>query len=325
MSQMIDRNYDFEKLVSRFPGVHQGDTVAGTRRYHLFHAPNSVCSQKVRATLLALNEPFVSHLVDIFSGENFDETYVRARVHGCKEAGLPLSSLHFGGTSVRVTGCDACVVPTLVHDETHKVTVDSLRICLSINAERRADMPSLIPAEVKQAVEEELAIIDMLPNYPLLADAMAKDQNVKVAENSYSAKKAARSEALMRAHADEPDLFAAYQAKRDKDLSANSRIFTPEAVSRAYQEIKNAFEGLDQRLRKSNGDYLFDHQTTLADLFWGVQLIRAEDLGLNSIWAAGQLPALEEYYGHLTNLPALKQAIIHWPRARLSFKNIAKH
>lgn len=319
MSDMGASEYEFAALRSRFAGTRHGALRPDTPRYHLFHAPNSICSQKVRATLFALDEPFVSYQIDMFTGENYDPLYVRARVRGCREAGLPLSSLHLGATSAEKTGCDACVVPTLVHDESHRIMVDSHRICLALDSARRAGVPSLLPQELKQAIEDELAIVDMLPNYPLLASEIAKAQNATGDGNPFARSKVARCEKLMQTYAGDPDLLAAYTAKRDKERSADARLFTQEALARSYSDMKRAFEELDGRLAKSQGQYLFGDTLTFADLFWGAELIRAEDLHLESIWTDGRLPALAGYYDRLASLPALKRAIIDWPGARFSF------
>lgn len=324
MSNRLAYEYDHEGLLARFPATlhsHHG-SLNDAPLYHLFHAANSICSQKVRATLFALDEPFVSYQINMFKGENYDPVYVRTRVHGCEEAGLPLSSFHLGATSAQVGGCDACVVPTLVNSSTRKVTVDSHRICLAIDSARRKDVTSLIPDDLKQAVEEELAIVDMLPNYPLLASMIAKAQNATGEGNPFARSKVVRCEGLMQTYADDPALLAAYSAKRDKESSADARLFAPEALARSFSEMKQAFEELDRRLRKSKGRYLFGDTLTFADLFWGAELIRAEDLHLENIWVDTKLTALAEYNGRLAQLPALKAAIIDWPGARFSF---AKH
>lgn len=319
MSQPERHRYDFDLLLARFPGALTGALSDQSAKYHLFHAANSICSQKVRLTLFALNEPFVSHELNMFAGENYDPAYVRARIDGCRDAGLPLSSVHLGATSAKVTGCDACVVPALVDNDSRRVVVDSHRICMLIDAARPADAPSLMPDHLKSAIEAELAIIDMLPNYPLLASALARRHNETGEGNGFARSKVARCEDLIKAHSGDDDLVAAYTAKRDKEQSADARLFTAPALAASHASMKRAFEELDQRLRERSGPLLFGDAPTLADLFWGAELVRAEDLNLGNIWSDGKLPALTEYYSVLTHLPALKQAILDWPGARFSF------
>ena len=55
----------------------------------------------------------------------------------------------------------------------------------------------------------------------------------------------------------------------------------------------------------------------MADLFWGVELICLDDLGLSVLWAGGRLPQVGKYFQKLCALPAMAQAVIDWPGARL--------
>ena len=98
-----------EALEARFPAL------ASDAPLHLYHAANSICSQKMRIVLMQQEREYTSHLLDIFTLETYDPAYVRLRAEGCAEAGLPLIHQHLGTTSVADGGgCDACVVPTLV-------------------------------------------------------------------------------------------------------------------------------------------------------------------------------------------------------------------
>ena len=96
----------------------------GLPRFELFHAPNSICSQKVRTVLLAHDIPFASHPVNLFEGQSYLPDYVRLRMMGCNLRGGPLASLHTGSTSAAETGCDGAVVPTLVDRDAQKVLVE---------------------------------------------------------------------------------------------------------------------------------------------------------------------------------------------------------
>src|SRR6516165_1404800 len=101
------------KLAARFPGVpalmREGDPAP---YLHLYHAPSSICAQKVRATFAATKQPYISHTLNLMAGDSYDAVYVRVRAEGCNNSGLKLVQDHTGGTSVATSGCDPCVVPT---------------------------------------------------------------------------------------------------------------------------------------------------------------------------------------------------------------------
>ncbi len=80
---------------------------------------------------------------------------------------------------------------------------------------------------------------------------------------------------------------------------------------------EEALRQLDKRLAKSSGRYLFDSTVTMADLFWGVELIRIEDLRLR-LSGPPQLPSVEAYHRRLSDLPAISGAVTQWPGARLN-------
>ena len=298
-------------LVGRFPGVAQGADPEPMLR--LFHAPNSICSQKVRAVLHHLDIPYWSHLLNIFAGDTYDPAYVRVRMSGCSAAGLPLADRHLGTTSVASGGCDACVVPTLVESATGAVTVDSLRICLSLDA-GQPDRPSLVPPDLVDRIMAELAVVDELPNYQNLAVRVI---GKSAPRNAFAQSKVARCDRLLADHGADPVLRAAYEAKRSKEHMAAERLFDVASVEQAKQAVGDALTGLETRLDNA-GPWLFGERVTMADLFWGAELIRAEDVGQAHFWAGTNLPRVAGYFRHLCTLPALRAAIIDFPAARLA-------
>lgn len=156
-----------EELEARLPSRIVGP--GNDAPVHLFHAPNSICSQKVRATLFALDLPFRSHAVDLAAGESYNPVYVRTRAEKCQARGLPFASTHDGGSSVADFGCDACVVPTLIAVRTREVIIDSLAICRDL----ARGSATLRPADLEADVEREIGIVDRLQNYGLLAPKLA--------------------------------------------------------------------------------------------------------------------------------------------------------
>nr|WP_323782965.1 glutathione S-transferase family protein [Amylibacter sp.] len=302
---------DFNDLFNKFPGVMVGTEAAPI--YHFFHAPNSICSQKVRAVLAFHQIPHSSHLLDIFTGETYDPDYVRMRMVGCASLGGPMADQHLGTTSVQSSGCDGCVVPTLVDAHSGAVTVDSLRICLALDDAATGE--KLIPAALKDAILGELAVVDDLPNYQNLAVRVVPKT---APDNAFAASKVARCDALLATHGNDPVLRAAYAAKRAKEQYAAEKLFDQPALTKARQAVIDALNGLESRLAAGTGPWLFGACVTMADLFWGAELIRTEDVGQGHLWQENHLPNVAAYYARLCEIPALQSAILNFPSARLA-------
>lgn len=308
----IDTNQqEFTNLIGKFPGVMVGTTAAP--HAHFFHAPNSICSQKVRAVLAYHQIPYSSHLLNIFAGDTYDPAYVRMRMVGCNSLGGPMADRHLGTTSVEASGCDGCVVPTLVDADTGTVTVDSLRICLALDASSGSG--TLVPADLCDAIMAELTVVDDLPNYQNLAVRVVPTTGPG---NAFAASKVARCNVLLADHGDDPVLRAAYEAKRAKEQYAADKLFDETALAAARQAVIDALDGLEKRLTTSTGPWLLGEAVTMADLFWGAELIRTEDVGQGYLWQENRLPHVAAYYGRLCDMPALQSAIIDFPGARLA-------
>jgi hypothetical protein len=83
----------------------------------LYHAGLSVCSQKVRTVLAELEQPYVSHELSILNSrgiyseeltpaENYYPEYVKLRMLGAKQAGLPISRAGRGLSQGVALSCD---------------------------------------------------------------------------------------------------------------------------------------------------------------------------------------------------------------------------
>jgi len=308
----------FERLVRRFPGSarlgHSSDT-------HLFHAPNSVCSQKVRVVLHEMKRPYVSHELNVIGGDTYEPEYVSMRLTGCAGAGLRLATSHGvhgeGSTSVELTGCDPCAVPMIVDVSEEKIYVDSRAICLMLTEADTRSPPPLVPTAIRADIERQLSIVDNLPNYQLLAILVAgQGEPGAKSANSFSTTKVERCDALIERYKDDVDLVRAYSAKRRKELLATNQLFNATAIARARGTMRNAVDRLDQDLASGNC-FLFGDCLTLADLFWAVEMVRLVDLEQADLWQGGRRPRVERYVAALCAEPSVEQAIIEWPGARL--------
>ncbi len=298
-----------QALLDRFPAAEAGpDTTL-----HLFHAANSICAQKVRTVLAHHRIPYRSHELNIFAGDTYDPAYVRMRMAGCAAAGLTLADRHAGTTSVASSGCDGCVVPTLVDAATGTVTVDSLHICLTLDD--TAGGEALVPADLAEDIMAALRVVDDLPNYQHLAVRVVP---TAAPRNAFAQSKVARCNALLTEHGADPVLRAAYEAKRAKEQSAADTLFDDDALAAARQAVADALAGVEAQLARSPGPWLFGERLTMADLVWGVELIRAEDVGQAGFWQDGRLPRLAAWHERLIALPALRAAVIEFPGARLA-------
>jgi len=318
---VVIKNFNplFQKLNSRFPGTNVPVEGGDAPSLHLFHAANSVCSQKVRAVLLTTRQAFVSHSLDIFKGETYDPDHVRLRAAGCLALGIPLAADHTGTTSATTAGCDACVVPMIAIPESEELLLDSKKICIELDRRNPVAAETLMPPRLTAEIEAELAIVDDVPNYQLGVAA-----GKTTIDNSVAMFKVSRCDALIAEHGDDESLRPAYEAKRSKELAAATRLFDDAAIDRARAQTEEALGQLDARLRRSDGPYLFGAFLTMADVFWGVELIRINDFGMSSAWEGGRLTALAKYYETVSNHPGVSGAFDGWPGARAAIKPASK-
>jgi 2,5-dichlorohydroquinone reductive dechlorinase len=289
----------------------------GMPRFVLFHAANSICSQKVRCVLAHHRIPYMSHEVNLFAGQTYLPAYVRLRMIGCTSFGGALVSSHSGSTSASA-GCDGVVVPTLVDREVGEVIVDSKQICIYLD-QQFADGKRLRQEHLATAIDRELAIVDELPNYQMLMGSKAGAEEDVVSATAtraaFSQRKVAWCETYIAECAGETALVDAYSAKRSKELSAVTDLFSAEAMEIAKALVESALEGLENKLERRSQDWLFGDQPTMADLFWGIQLLRLNNLKLSSFWDESKLRGVGKFAQATQDLPSVRSAIVDWPGA----------
>jgi glutathione S-transferase len=285
-------------------------------RFELFHAASSLCSQKVRTVLFEKHLPYRSNNMMILGSmgpdgvvpaEHYHPPYVRLRLLAGREVGRELVSGYSGRTSVETEGFDPCVVPLLVDYKAGRVIADSRRICCYLDAVSR-DPIHLVPedADARAQVMHQVSIVDRIPNGTLLygfhPDADLRPEALKTAMETVYDYKIKALEAMIDANADDAELVAAYRAKIAKERGGKSVCHDAAFQRAARRHVAGLLTDLDHALGSSS-PYLKGESFSLADVLWGVNLVRMAYLGLASMWE--NLPNVERYVDALAKRPSL--------------------
>ncbi len=291
-------------------------------RFELFHAASSLCSQKVRTVLHEKALPYRSNDMRILStmesgglipAEHYSPAYIRLRLIAARELNREYVSGYSGRTSVDTEGFDPCVVPLLVDYDTGRVIADSQRICIYLDGVSRAPV-QLVPdaPDARAQVMRQVSIVDRIANGALLygfhPDADQRPDALKTSMQTVYDYKVMALERLIADNASEPDLVAAYRAKIVKESGGKKVSRDPAFQRTTRQQTKQLLIDLERDLAAGSFAFLNGHAFSLADAFWGVNLVRLNYLGLASMWDA--LPHVARYADALTKRPSLcKEAI----------------
>lgn len=291
-------------------------------RFELFHAASSLCSQKVRAVLHEKALPYRSNEMIILSSmgsdgliraEHYSPAYVRLRLIAAHELDREYVSGYSGRTSVETEGFDPCVVPLLVDYEAGRVIADSRRICCYLDAVSSQPI-QLVPDDPEEQAEvmHQVSIVDRIPNGTLLygfhPDADLRPEPLKVAMETVYDYKIMALESLIAANADEPELVAAFRAKIVKERAGKKVCRDPEFQRAARAHVSDLLADLDRDLAEESFPGLGQNSFSLADVLWGVNLVRMNYLGLTSMWDG--LPHVKDYFSVLIRRPSLTKESI---------------
>lgn len=293
-----------------------GPATASRARFELFHAPNSICSQKVRSVLAHHDMAYLSSSMSIVAGETYLPPYVRLRMLACDPSGLPLVSQHSGSTAVASGGCDPAVVPTLVDWTAGTVVIDSKRICTYLD-DLADPAARLRPEGLADAIDQELGLVDGLPNYQMLVGRTPDAQRYGASPRAgtgvdFAMNKVARCDRYLAEFAGDETLQRGYRAKRAKEHDAAEQLFSAEAMLRAYETAEAACELLDRTLAQRASPWLFGEALTMADLFWAIELLRMQNLGADRFWTGGLRPHVAGYVDRCGRIPAVRKAVLEW-------------
>lgn len=301
----------------RLPATSPPPTDA-TPRLQLFHFGFSICSQKVRAVLDELGLEFGSNQ---FAGpteyENYTPEYVRLRLASKTAQRARFVSGYSGGSSVESEGFDPLVVPTLVDTGSGEVLADSKLICLHL-ARTHRDEIDLLPRDLEPDILTQIDAVDRTPHVAMLYGANpvrdTRPTEIQTRMPGIYEKKYAKIRRYMAQVRDEPDLLAAYEAKLRKERAAERFVIDATAMSDAIDLSSRLVESLEAALSRSSGPWLFGDRFTLADLFWGVSLIRLDYLGNADFWeGTAERPNVQRYYSRLVRRPSLINGVLNWP------------
>ncbi|SEU16865.1 glutathione S-transferase family protein [Variovorax sp. OV084] len=291
-------------------------------RFELFHAASSLCSQKVRTVLHEKALSYRSNDMLILStmgseglipAEHYSPAYIRLRLVAARELNREFVSGYSGRTSVETEGFDPCVVPLLVDYEAGRVIADSQRICIYLDGVSRTPLQLVPDAPAARAeVMRQVGIVDRVPNGALLygfhPDADLRPEVLKASMQTVYDYKVMALERLVADNAGEPELVAAYRAKIAKE-SGGKKVCHDAAFQRAArQQTGQLLSDLERDLAAGSFGCTRGHSFSLADVLWGVNLVRLNYLGLASMWDA--LPHVTRYFNVLAKRPSLcKEAI----------------
>ncbi len=284
----------------------------------LFHFGFSICSQKVRTVLSELNVGFGSNQ---FAGpieyENYTPAYVRLRLQSDVAKSAKLVSSYSGGSAVESEGFDPLVVPTLVDNRHGRVIADSKLICLYLARNFREHI-DLLPRDIEPAIIEQIDRVDRTPHVAMLyganPDCDTRPPELQARMPGIHQKKFRVIEAYIDQVRDEPDLVAAYRAKLEKEKAAETFVVDDAAMRSATAQAETLIRGLEDKLAETSGPWIFGERFTLADVVWGVSLIRLDYLGNAEFWgnAAGR-PRVKSYFERALNRPSLVTGVLEWP------------
>ena len=291
-------------------------------RFELFHAASSLCSQKVRTVLHEKALSYRSNDMLILSAmgseglipaEHYSPAYIRLRLVAARELNREFVSGYSGRTSVETEGFDPCVVPLLVDYEAGRVIADSQRICIYLDGVSRTPLQLVPDAPAARAeVMRQVGIVDRIPNGALLygfhPDADLRPEVLKASMQTVYDYKVMALERLVADNAGEPELVAAYRAKIAKE-SGGKKVCHDAAFQRAArQKTGQLLSDLERDLAAGSFGCTRGHSFSLADVLWGVNLVRLNYLGLASMWDG--LPHVTRYFDVLARRPSLcKEAI----------------
>lgn len=287
----------------------------GSFRFELYGAGISICSQKVRCVILEKHASVRSHEMnprpDTFP-MNYLPSYVTMRMSGI-DPDTKLVDRFSGGSSVDLDGFDPLAVPTLADHEADKIVVDSRVICAYLD--RVLDGIDLVPDDIRAEVERHVKIVDKIPNVTLLYGDESGIDRRPAAIKAFSGPPLELKLKLLNDKINENPgntlLERAYNSKIIKEKAIIEVRKKNSNLSDTFAYIQEMLGGLEGDLSRSNGPWLFGDRFTMADLFWGINLHRLENVGHGQDMGA----LTKAYTQRLYDRPSISAGLIEYPNS----------
>lgn len=292
--------------------------VGSLPNYELFHYTVSLCSQKARSVLAETGCRYGSNdLIIMDSWYHYRPEYIRLRLLSEAARSTRQVSGYSGVSSVEQEGLDPLVVPTFVDRDAGLVIADSKAICLYI-ARMNRNKINLLPEDIEDSVIEQMDRVDRTPHVALLygadPDGDSRPAGHQKRFPGIHARKIAAIEKQLTLAEGESKLVEAYRNKIRKETAAADFVLDDAAMRKAIRLTEDLIADLGSTLT-ANGDgpWLLGARFTLADLFWGISLIRLEILGYARFWRnRKELSHIDEYFSRLVERQSLQTAVIGW-------------
>ena len=271
---------DFDSLVAAGRKCTKNRRVVGnnrTPRFESFHAPASICSEKVRCALFIKGCDFVSYDMDLSTQENYKPAYVAMRNLGRDNLNLVGEHPWTGSTSTEDMGFDPLVVPTLVDNLKKKVIVDSKKILDYLDQE--IPSPQLYPKNCEKLNTKHVKLVDDTPHAALLyggdPDNDTRPAFIKAFSTSLIPAQMASLEVWLNDKSLPNGLRPLYEAKVKKLKMVRDTINSKEEVLRTSMDLTKTFlQDLNSDLVESGGPWICGKKFTMADIAWHVSLLR---------------------------------------------------
>lgn len=235
----------------------------------LFHASESLGSQKVKLVLAEKNLEWKSSLLNLLTFDNLDSNYVQLN--------------------------PTAVVPTLVHGD--RVVTDSDTIIRYLDD--KFPNPKLTFTEHKLQMQMN-NWIDLQNQLPMRELIYGNFQGIEglVLRRSVRLKEKLLLQ-LIKTH---PELEEQYSAKLKDVRQWNSTIQNKQEIANINANIDTVLDCLEQQLSQTN--WLCGSTCSLADIVWTAVLYRLDKLKFSHLWLNDTRPALESYIHRLKSRPS---------------------
>jgi len=283
-------------------------------RFESFHAPSSICSEKVRCTLLFKGVDFIAYDVDITVQENYQPAYVKMRSLGRGDKLLVGDHTWTGSTSAEGMGFDPLVVPTLVDNLKKVVVVDSKKIMSYLDKE--VPNPPLHPTAEEEMVAKHVKLVDDTPHAGLLYGGDPDNDTRPTFIKEFTDDLVTTQTSSLNKWLNDPtlpdDLRPLYEAKLKKLTMVKNTINSKADVLRESMSLTKQFLAvLEADLKASKGPWICGQVFTMADIVWHVSLLRFVTFGCD--YLTENLSEVSAYMEKILQHPILRKATYTWP------------